>query len=206
MRKCRLNPFFSRGPYLPASSFKIKDATTSKHSIAHFYRSCELYPCLNPSVVFAPASLPLLSTAARSLFLGGTGKLKLTASLHRNIWIAGQKCRVGIAVHNESKKFVKGLTMSLIRTTTVFRPHPHLDVLSPSSADPDACQTTTTRKLVAETTLEAGQLGLRGHVTAKGWWTGVEPGMRSNFAHFILLPVRLFCFWLDMIPIFTPPL
>lgn len=171
------------------SSFKLKDSDTSKHSIAHFYRRCEIYPYFNSTLILAPAIHPLLAAAARSVFLGGRGKLKLTANLHRNVWVAGQRCYVGIAVGNESKRAVKGLTLSLIRTTTIFRSRPHLDVASSSSADADACQTTTTRKLVAETTLEAGLRGLRGHVTEKGWWVGVDPGMRAKFTHFILLPV-----------------
>lgn len=174
-----------------SSSFKLKDSSTSKHSIAHFYRGCEIYPYFNSALVLAPAVHPLFSAAARSVFRGGPGKLKLTASLHRNIWIAGQRCCVGITVNNESKKSVKGLTLGLIRTITIFRPRPNLAVSSPSS-DQDACQTTTTRKLVAETTLEAGQRGLRGHVTEKGWWIGVDPGVRVRSTHFILLPVRLF--------------
>ena len=171
------------------SSFKLKDSATSKHSVAHFYRSCEIYPYFNSTLILAPAIQPLLSAAARSVFLGGPGKLKLMANLHRNVWVAGQRCCIGITVENESKKTVKGLTLSLIRTTTIFRSQPHLDVASSSSTDPDACQTTTTRKLVAETTLEAGQPGLRGHVTERGWWVGVDPGTRAKFAHFILLPV-----------------
>lgn len=171
------------------SSFKLKDSGASKHSIAHFYRSCEIYPYFKSTLILAPAVRPLLSSVARNVFLGGPGKLKLTGSLHRNVWVAGQKCCVGIAVDNESKKFVKGITLSLIRATTVFRSRPHLDVASSSFADADACQTTTTRKLVSETTLEAGLRGLRGHVTEKGWWVGVDPGVRAKFTHFILIPV-----------------
>jgi hypothetical protein len=54
----------------------------------------------------------------------------------------------------------------------------------------DACQTTTSSKQVMECTLEMGQRGAKGHASAKGWWTGVGPGERLDFSHFISLPVR----------------
>ncbi|KAF8580147.1 hypothetical protein K439DRAFT_1648288 [Ramaria rubella] len=174
--------------YIVIVSFKLKDLATSKCSIAHFYRSCDIYPYYNPSLILASATQPLFSTAARHVFRGGAGKLKLTAILHRSVWVAGQRCYVGIAVDNDSRKSVKGLTLSLIRTTTIFRPYPHLDVASPNSEDPDACQTTTIRKLSMEAILEASQHGLRGHVTEKGWWVGVDPGASIRFTHYILLP------------------
>lgn len=85
-----------------------------------------------------PRQFAPFSDAARSIFTGGPGKLKLTASLHRNVWVAGQMCCVGIAVYNESKKSVKGLTLSLIRTTTMFTPRPTLDVTLSNFTDLDA--------------------------------------------------------------------
>jgi hypothetical protein len=124
--------------------------------------------------------------------MGGNGKVKLTAMLHRLHWVAGQQCNINLTVKNDTKKTVKSVTFTLIRTTIVFRPHPHLDALPSShehASDPDACQTSTTQKEVAETTLEIGQQGTKGHASARGWWIGVGSGEELTFSHFLLLPV-----------------
>ena len=85
--------------------------------------------------------------------------------------------------------------MSLHRTTTIFKPQADLDAsTAPGSADPDACHTTTNRKMISEAALEIGQKGGTGYVTAKGWWTGVEAGQAIDMSHFILVPVSRFLF------------
>lgn len=124
--------------------------------------------------------------------MGGGGKVDLTASLHRLHWIAGQQCYVKVAVINNTKKVIKSVTLSLIRTTVIFKPDHQLDdLIGDHNVDFDACQTSTTQKQVAESILELGKsgLGVRYHASAKGWWTGVSPGEHLEFFHFILLPV-----------------
>ncbi|KII93176.1 hypothetical protein PLICRDRAFT_382552 [Plicaturopsis crispa FD-325 SS-3] len=180
--------------YIAIASVKVKNPETGKHSIAHFYRNCEIWPRLNPTLILASAPRPLRAVTAKSLFMGGPGKLKLTACIHRLHWIAGQRCHVAVSVDNATKKTVRSLTLTLVRTTIVFRPQAHLDPLPASamrSADPDACQTTTTEKHVAETRLEMGNHGAKGHASAKGWWTGVSAGDTLDFSHSIVIPVCL---------------
>ena len=88
-----------------------------------------------------------------------------------------------------------------MRTTTTFRPRPHLtagtgiDENDPVHADidADACQTQTTKKKVAETTLDMGKKGTKGTVTAKGMWMGVDKGEEAEFCHHLLVPVSLAC-------------
>jgi hypothetical protein len=131
--------------------------------------------------------------------MAGSGKVKLSASLHRSIWVAGQSCYVDIKVANEGSKKVKSLTLSLTRTTTAFRPRPYLtagtgrDGEDPVQADvdADACQTQTIRKKVAEETLEMGKKSTKGSVTAKGMWMGVDKGEDVEFCHFLALPVSM---------------
>ena len=122
--------------------------------------------------------------------MGGTGKVTLRASLHRLHWIAGQQCCVKVSVMNATKKAIKSLTLTLVRSTVIFKPDARLDALNDShNLDPDACQTSTTQKVVTESVLELGQRGARGHASAKGWWTGVGPGEYTEFSYFIQLPV-----------------
>jgi len=169
-------------------SFKVKCPATNARSIAHFYRNCEIWPRVDPSLVLAAAPRPLLAQTSKSMFLGGKGKISLTAQLHRLHWIAGQRCYLKFSVTNDTKRTVKSLTLALVRTTTVFRPNPQLDAL-PRCADPDACQTSTMRKQVTSTVLEMAHGGEKGHASAKGWWTGVPANRKMDFSHFILLPV-----------------
>jgi hypothetical protein len=118
--------------------------------------------------------------------MGGPGKIRLSARLHRFHWVAGQSCTVHFRVVNDCKKLVKGAAIALIQTLTVFKPKPHLDA---GDADLDACQTSTKAKWVTESVLELGQRCSKGHTSAKGWWTGVAPGQTSEFDHSLILPV-----------------
>jgi len=125
--------------------------------------------------------------------MGGNGKLTLTASLTRLYWVAGQQCFVHLNIQNETKKVVTSVTISLLRNTVIFRPLPQLDPLLPGKSryerDPDACQTSTTTKVIAESVLDAGDRATKGYASAKGWWTGVPPKKKMNFAHSIVIPV-----------------
>lgn len=183
--------------YISMASIRIKDGRTGARSIAHFYRNLEVWPSYDPSRILAPTPSALYSTAAKPVFMGGPGKLKLTASLHREIWIAGQRCYVKVFVANDTTKKVKNVTFTLIRNETIFRLNPGLDATSPTSKstgiDADACQTSTTRRVVAETVLEMANKGTSGYATAKGWWTGIEAGGSLEFVHYILLPVGTQC-------------
>ncbi|GAA5901477.1 hypothetical protein JCM8208_001813 [Rhodotorula glutinis] len=184
--------------YIAIASLKLKGKEGTDRSIAHFYRHVEVYPYFNPALTLAPAIKPLTADASKSLFMGGSGKVTLHASLHRETWVAGQRCYVEVRVSNESSKKVKALTLALIRTTAVYRStsctsshgsrDPYgfgVDAVPASSSEPT--QTQTTRKKVAETTLELGKKGTKG-VTAKGSWLGVDAGESADFAPSFLIP------------------
>lgn len=173
-------------------SFKVKCPATNERSIAHFYRNCEIWPRLEYAAVTAPASEPLFAQVSKGIFLGGKGKISLIAQLHRLHWFAGQRCYLNFSITNDTRKVVKRLTLALIRTTTVFKPRPHLDALPGLCPDPDACQTSTSRKQVATCVLEMAHNGEKGHASAKGWWTGVPAGQKLDFSQFLPIPVRLF--------------
>lgn len=55
--------------------------------------------------------------------------------------------------------------------------------------DLDACQTTTNTKRIAEEKLEIGSKGTSGHVTAKGWFRGVDSGEQLEFSSSLQVPV-----------------
>lgn len=107
----------------------------------------------------------------------------LSAAVHRSTWVAGQRCYVKININNETKKAVKKLTITLVRTAKVFRPQSQ-------SLGLGTYRETTTHKEVAETVLEMAQRGTKGHASTKGWFSGVEPGQSAEFMHGITLPVN----------------
>ena len=59
--------------------------------------------------------------------MGGSGKVYLTAQLHRVHWIAGQQCYVRIIVNNGSKKTMKRLNITLVRTLVAYKPNSKKD-------------------------------------------------------------------------------
>ncbi|KAK1232430.1 hypothetical protein PQX77_004460 [Marasmius sp. AFHP31] len=172
--------------YIVLVSLKVKDRETSRRSIAHFYRECEVWPRLNPSSVLSPATEPNQDSVSKALFMGGSGKVTLTAATHRVIWIAGQKCPVKIKVINHSKKTLKSVTLTLVRSTVVFKP---TDTSQDSDSHPQRDrEMTAVVKEVAESTLEMAQRVARGHASAKGWWTGVQADETLEFSHSISIP------------------
>ncbi|KAF9225460.1 hypothetical protein BS17DRAFT_599685 [Gyrodon lividus] len=172
--------------YFAMASLRLKDPQTSAESVAHFYRSCEIWPRLSFTTSLSPAPRPLVSEATKNVFMGGNGKVRLSATMHRLHWIAGQRCVVHLRVVNESKKTVKGAAIALERTTTVFKPLRGRK--GNTDPDPDACETKTTRKVIAASVLVMGQKCTKGHASAKGWWAGVRPGETADFVHHIVVP------------------
>ncbi|EGG06939.1 uncharacterized protein MELLADRAFT_86243 [Melampsora larici-populina 98AG31] len=167
-------------------------------SIAHFYRHIDLYPYFDPIKTLACAPKPLKVTTSKGLFMGGQGKVHLTAKVHRSVWVAGQRCHVDVHVGNDGTKKIKSLTLALIRTTTVFRSkEPLSDSDTESSSEqrkapkhPEFCSTQTTKKKIAESTLTMGKKGHQGIVTAKGLWMGVDEGEEVAFSHFLMIPLE----------------
>ncbi|KAF5388601.1 hypothetical protein D9757_004665 [Collybiopsis confluens] len=175
--------------YILMISVKVREVETDKCSIAHFYRDCEIWPRLKPSTVLAPAAKPIHESAAKTLFMGGSGTVGLSAGIHRLCWVAGQQCCVRVRVINKSKKTIRSLTLTLLRSTVTYKPNPSLDVDGSEEHDADACQTSTVQKQVAENVLEMGQREpTRGHASAKGWWTGIASGETREFYFFLSLP------------------
>ncbi|TIB39898.1 hypothetical protein E3P86_00916 [Wallemia ichthyophaga] len=172
--------------YIVIGSIHLKNSTSSDRSIAHFYRYVTIYPLLSPSSVLAPAPVPIMQTASKPLFLGGKGPINLTASVHRPHWVAGQRCYVMITIDNNSSKRIKSVSLSLNRTIVAYKPRPYASLMV--GDDLDACQTTTNTKRIAEEKLEIGSKGTSGHVTAKGWFRGVDSGEQLEFSSSLQVP------------------
>ncbi|CAG8725493.1 9232_t:CDS:2, partial [Acaulospora colombiana] len=189
----RLPPRQKNLPYIALVSIMLKHPRTNAKSIAHFYRTIEVWPLLDLGSVLAAAPSPLFATTSKSLSSGSSGTIELTASLHRATWVAGQRCYIKLSVTNNStKRKVRTLTLSLVRSETVFKPHVGASIESFTSHVSDEAhpyQSSTVKRIVARSTLEAGENASVKHATAKGWWTGVNPGTSLDFNHYLLIPV-----------------
>lgn len=94
---------------------KLKTSTGADRSIAHFYRHLEVFPYIHPTLALAPAPTPLAAEASKALFMGGSGQATIRASMHRETWVAGQRCYVEVAVANRtSKKVGQALPCALL--------------------------------------------------------------------------------------------
>ena len=181
--------------YIAMVSIKVKDVECDETSIAHFYRYLELWPLLDPLRILSPSPTPVYANTSKGVFLGGPGTIKLTASIHRETWVAGQRCFVKVFIANDTeKKRVQSVTLNLIRTETMFVPNPDAAIQDGALVhnDSDACHTSTTKRIVSKSVLEMGESAVSRHVTASGWWTGVPPSSSLEFNHNILIPVRLY--------------
>lgn len=180
---------------IPNSSFKYRSESESNPTpkrLAHFYRACHIFPSFDPARVLGATSNPLTRTSAKSLFLGGSGKLNLKVSSYRAAWVAGQQCWLNIWIQNDTTKRVKTLTFTLFRNATTFRILPQLNPGGKSTeVDIDSCETSTSRRKLAEVLLDSGTNGSKGAVTGKGWWCGVDARSQSKITHGISLPVRV---------------
>lgn len=165
-----------KGPnirYVVVGSVKIFVPKKEKRAIAHFYRPCVILPYLNPAIVLAPARAPIMTqrTCGLGWSLGGEkGKVLMQVALGRRIWVAGQRVWCEVAVKNDSNKKITKCSLAVIQTVNTYMPKKGKQAMS---REP----TTSHRRKVAEETVEADFMDLgSGHVTGKGWWTGLEPG------------------------------
>lgn len=184
---CKPIPLRIYSPLTLFSTTQVKDTETGRTSVAHFYRECEIWPRLDPTTTLLSAPRPIQVTASKSLFLGGSGTVKFTANLHRLHWVSGQRCFVKAYVSNNTTRTLKSFTIALIRRTTTFKSSAAMSI--DERDDPDACQTDTVYKEVAQSTLETTHRVQRGYAGSKGWWTGVNPGENIVFSHYIVIPV-----------------
>ena len=173
------------------SSVNIKDPDTNQLSLAHFYRACSIWPSLSIHDVLVPSTRPLVSTAAITLSQGGLRrKLKLSARVPRLSYLSGQSCHVHVQILNDTYKTVRSMRLTLIRTTTVYRPQlGKRNGRDQSDNTTTSYQTKTFVDAIAESQLAMAERTTRKCASSRGWWAGVGPQERTGFTHSILIPV-----------------
>ncbi|KAJ2930497.1 hypothetical protein H1R20_g6590, partial [Candolleomyces eurysporus] len=164
-------------------SIRIKDPVSEQKSIAHFYRNICTWPRLDLAGCMNPLPRPIQVTMSDS-----ERTLKLTVTLTRLQWIAGQRCYLKISVTNQTSRAIKSFTIGLHQDVIIYRPRDDSAGTRKEPGDVRTYQTSTTSKLVTESTVMMGDRSEKGYASAKGWWTGVLPGESLQFNHYLLLP------------------
>jgi hypothetical protein len=177
------------------SSVDIKDPETNGLSLAHFYRQCSIWPGLSHQELLVPSTRPLVSTAVLSVPQGGSySKLRLVAQVPRPSYFAGQSCYVHIQIANSTQRTVRSLCMTLIRTTTIYRPwsgrRNHGGKTDEHITNKYVVKTVIDE--ISESRLVVADRTTRRAASSRGWWTGVNPDEETAFTHCILVPVRLY--------------
>jgi Arrestin (or S-antigen), C-terminal domain len=177
------------------SSVNIKDPDTNQLSLAHFYRACSIWPSLSIHDVLVPSTRPLVSTAVITLPQGDSrSKLKLSARVPRPSYFAGQRCYVHVQILNDTCKTVRSLRLTLIRTTTVYRPRSkkgcHREEHGDNGHVSGSYQSKAFIDEISESRLAMAEPTTRRCASSRGWWAGISPQERMAFTHSILIPVR----------------
>lgn len=179
--------------YIVMASVNIKDPDTNQLSLAHFYRTCSIWPSLSIHGVLVPSTRPLVSTAVMTLYRGGSrNKLKLSARVPRPSYFAGQRCYVHVQIMNDTWRTVRSLRLNLIRTTTVYRPQSGKETRREDhDSDGHVSNNYQSKAFVdeiSESRLVMAEPTTRRCASSKGWWAGVNPQERTAFTHSILIP------------------
>ena len=176
------------------SSINIMDPNTNQLSLAHFYRACSIWPSLSIHDVLVPSTRPLVSTAVMTLSRGDShNKLKLSARVPRPSYFAGQHCYLHVQIMNDTRRTVRSLHLTLIRTTTVYRPQSGKETRGEGRGNDGHVSNNYQSKAfvdeIFESRLAMADPTTRRCASSKGWWAGVSPQERTAFTHSILIPV-----------------
>ena len=145
--------------------------------------------------MLVPSTRPLVSTAVMTLSRGDScNKLKLSARVPRPSYFAGQRCYVHVQILNETRKTVRSLRLTLIRTTTVYRSQSGKESRGEDHGNNDHAFGNHKSKAfvdeISESRLAMAEPTTRRCASSRGWWAGVSPQERTAFTHGILIPVR----------------
>ncbi|KAH9044562.1 hypothetical protein EDB85DRAFT_1854148 [Lactarius pseudohatsudake] len=177
--------------YIIMASIDIKDPDTNRLSLAHFYRQCSIWPGLSLRELLAPSTRPLVSTAVFSVPQGGSySKLRLAARVPRPSYFAGQSCYVHIQIANNTQRTVRSLCMTLVRTTTSYRPRSgrRNHGGKPDEYIANKYTVKTVIEDISESRLVMAERTTKRAASSRGWWMGVNPDEKTAFTHRILVP------------------
>ncbi|CCX05057.1 Similar to Uncharacterized protein C557.05; acc. no. Q9USS1 [Pyronema omphalodes CBS 100304] len=90
-------------------------------SVVRTCRDIRIISALDPTTTLLPLERPLLSTEEHSLRYGGHKTLKVTAGLHRAVWVAGTAAYVDVNIINNTSRKVKSVKCKLRRHILAYK-------------------------------------------------------------------------------------
>ncbi|KAI5804421.1 hypothetical protein EDC01DRAFT_419079 [Geopyxis carbonaria] len=90
-------------------------------SIVRCSRDIRIISALDPESALLPLETPLLSTEEHALRWGGHKTLKVTAGLHRAVWVAGTAAYVDVNIVNNTNRRVRSIKCKLRRHILAYK-------------------------------------------------------------------------------------
>lgn len=90
-------------------------------SIIRCARDIRVISALDPEKALLPLDVPLLATEEHSLRWGGHDTLKVTAGLHRAVWVSGTVAYVDVNIVNNTRRRVNTIRLKLRRHILAYK-------------------------------------------------------------------------------------
>lgn len=90
-------------------------------SIIRCCRDIRVISALDPERALLPLDIPLLATEEGALRWGGHDTLKVTAGLHRAVWVSGAVAYVDVNIVNNTRRRVNTIRLKLRRHILAYK-------------------------------------------------------------------------------------
>lgn len=90
-------------------------------SIIRCCRDIRVISALDPEKALLPLETPLLATEEGALRWGGHDTLKVTAGLHRAVWVSGTAAYVDVNIVNNTRRRVNTIRLKLRRHILAYK-------------------------------------------------------------------------------------
>lgn len=90
-------------------------------SIVRCCRDIRVISALDPERALLPLDIPLLATEEGPLRWGGHDTLKVTAGLHRAVWVSGTVAYVDVNIVNNTRRRVNTIRLKLRRHILAYK-------------------------------------------------------------------------------------
>jgi len=90
-------------------------------SVVRCCRDIRIISAIDPEIALLPLQTPLLATEEHALRWGGHKTLKVTAGLHRAVWVSGTAAYVDVNIINKTNRKVKSIKCKLRRHILAYK-------------------------------------------------------------------------------------
>jgi hypothetical protein len=90
-------------------------------SLVRCSRDIRIISALDPETALLPLEIPLLSTEEHALRFGGHRTLKVTAGLHRAVWVSGTAAYVDVNIINNTDRQIRCVKCKLRRHILAYK-------------------------------------------------------------------------------------